>query len=77
MQAGAIQSTAGNTVVVTFPVAFSQVPLVLATATNTLGNDAMSATANNPTASQVVLGALDANGAFVADIINWLAIGAE
>jgi hypothetical protein len=77
MQAGAIQSTAGNTVVVTFPVAFSQVPLVFATATDSLTNNAIGVTANNATASQVVLGALDADGAFVADIINWLAIGAE
>lgn len=77
MQAGAIQTTAGNSVTVTFPVAFSQVPLVIATATDSLTTNAIGVIANSATASEVVLAAFDAGGNAVADIINWLAIGAE
>jgi hypothetical protein len=77
MQAGAITGGAGSTVVVTFPVAFSAKPLVFATATQLGDGSAISAIANNPTTTQVTLGALDDAGAFVADIIFWLAIGAE
>ena len=69
MQAGSVTIPAGGSVVVTFPVAFSNVPLVFATPISSTAS-AIRATG---TATTVTL----SHGVGVGISVNWLAIGPE
>jgi hypothetical protein len=77
MQGGCVLTSAGGDVTVTFPVAFSAVPLLLLTNASAASNDFSGPQLVSITASQFVCRCISDAGARLVAALNWLAIGPE
>lgn len=71
IQVGSVSSPSATTKTVTFPVAFTQVPLIFLTVNNASGANQVRAYARDATTTQFTLGNLDAG----TEECAWLAIG--